>query len=122
MWLLYGAHLLLLLTGAGVPLTAELVVRCTGAFAASWAIGFLLAFAPAGLGVREIGLVGLLGATVAQPLAVAATLISRLMLTLADLVWPALALVAERRTNRPQETLPVPAGNAPNGASLADLP
>jgi len=44
------------------------------------------------------------------------------MLTLADLVWPALALVAERRTNRPQETLPVPAGNAPNGASLADLP
>ena len=122
MWLLYGAHLLVLLTGAGVPLTAELVVRCTGAFAASWAIGFLLAFAPAGLGVREIGLVGLLGATVAQPLAVAATLISRLMLTLADLVWPALALVAERRTNRPQETLPVPAGNAPNGASLADLP
>jgi hypothetical protein len=124
MWLLYGAHLLVLLTGAGEPLTAELVVRSTGAFAASWAIGFLLAFAPAGLGVREIGLVGLLGATVAQPLAVAATLISRLMLTLADLVWPAVALLAERRAplrNRPQET-DLRTGSAPNGASLADLP
>jgi hypothetical protein len=124
MWLLYGAHLLVLLTGAGEPLTAELVVRSTGAFAASWAIGFLLAFAPAGLGVREIGLVGLLGATVAQPLAVAATLISRLMLTLADLVWPAVALLAERRAplrNRPQET-DLRTGSTPNGASLADLP
>jgi uncharacterized membrane protein YbhN (UPF0104 family) len=101
MWVLYGAHLLVLLTGAGEPLTAGLLVRATGAFAASWAIGFLLAFAPAGLGVREIGLVGLLGATVAQPLAVAATLISRLMLTVADLAWPAVALLAERRL-RPQ--------------------
>jgi len=129
MWLLYGVHLLVLLTGAGEPLTAGLVVRSTGAFAASWAIGFLLAFAPAGLGVREIGLVGLLGAAVAQPLAVAATLISRLMLTLADLVWPAVALLAERRLaagNRPQETQSrlrdLPAGSAPNEASLADLP
>jgi uncharacterized membrane protein YbhN (UPF0104 family) len=97
MWLLYGVHLVVLLTGAGQPLTPELVVRATGAFAASWAIGFLLAFAPAGLGVREIGLVGLLGATVAQPLAVAVTLISRLMLTVADLAWPAIALIAERQ-------------------------
>jgi uncharacterized membrane protein YbhN (UPF0104 family) len=108
MWLLYGAHLLVLLTGAGLALTPGLAVRATGAFAASWAIGFLLAFAPAGLGVREIGLVGLLGATVAQPLAVAATLISRLMLTVADLAWPALALLAERRRRpeivRPQGT------------------
>jgi glycosyltransferase 2 family protein len=126
-WLCYGAHLLVLLTGAGVPLTPGLVVRSTGAFAASWAIGFLLAFAPAGLGVREIGLVGLLAATVAQPLAVAATLISRLMLTLADLVWPAVALLAERWSpaaqNRPQRTEDqVPAGSAPSAASLAELP
>ena len=126
-WLCYGAHLLLLLTGAGVPLTPGLLVGATGAFAASWAIGFLLAFAPAGLGVREIGLVGLLAATVAQPLAVAATLISRLMLTLADLVWPAVALLAERWSpttqHRPQPTEnPVPAGSAPTAATLAELP
>jgi uncharacterized membrane protein YbhN (UPF0104 family) len=116
MWLCYGAHLVVLLAGAGQPLTAGLVVRATGAFAASWAIGFLLAFAPAGLGVREIGLVGLLGASVAQPLAVAATLISRLMLTIADLAWPALALAGQRRTrttNRPHATV--------EPASLADL-
>ena len=121
MWLCYGAHLLVLLSGAGQPVTAGLMVRATGAFAASWAIGFLLAFAPAGLGVREIGLVGLLGASVAQPLAVAATLISRLMLTLADLAWPGLALALERL--RPQATVGSPglAGMVSGGAPDAQV-
>ena len=96
MWLLYGAHLVLLLG----PVNPGSLVRATGAFAASWAVGFLLAFAPAGLGVREISLVGLLGAAVAQPVAVAASLVSRLLLTVADLVWPAVALAAERRPTR----------------------
>jgi hypothetical protein len=122
MWLLYGAHLVVLLTGAGEPLTAGLVVRATGAFAASWAVGFLLAFAPAGLGVREIGLVGLLGGT---PLGVAATLISRLMLTVADLAGPALALLIEHRPQRTLKTYgprDLSTGNAARGAGLADVP
>ena len=83
MWICYGVHLWILL-GASQSLTPGLLVRSVGAFAGSWAIGFLLLLAPAGLGPREVALVVLLGGAVAQPVALVAALISRLLLTIAD--------------------------------------
>jgi uncharacterized membrane protein YbhN (UPF0104 family) len=94
MWLCYGVHLWVLLGTTGLP-PAGVLVRAIGAFAGSWAIGFLLVFAPAGLGPRELSLALLLGATVAAPVALAAALISRLMLTLADVAWPAVAVLLD---------------------------
>jgi glycosyltransferase 2 family protein len=104
MWLCYGFHLWILLAGTQA-LTPGLLIRCIGAFAGSWAIGFLLLLAPAGLGPREVALVAMLAGAVSQPVALVAALISRLLLTVADVFWPALALVVDRR--RPG-TIPLP--------------
>lgn len=112
MWLCYGVHLWILL-GASQPLTPGLLVRSVGAFAGSWAIGFLLLLAPAGLGPREVALVVMLGGAVAQPVALVAALISRLLLTIADIAWPAIALAVDRRRPSP-EIDAVPAADAAN--------
>ncbi|MEQ4302785.1 lysylphosphatidylglycerol synthase domain-containing protein [Plantactinospora sp. B6F1] len=90
-WLGYGTHLWLLLAdvGAGGP---DLLFGAIGAFAGSWSVGFLLAVAPAGVGPREVALPLLLGPTVAGSAALVATVLSRLLLTLVDLLLPAVAI------------------------------
>jgi uncharacterized membrane protein YbhN (UPF0104 family) len=112
MWLCYGVHLWILL-GASQPLTPGLLIRSIGAFAGSWAIGFLLLLAPAGLGPREVALIVMLGGAVAQPVALVAALISRLLLTMADIAWPAIALAVDRRRPSP-EVDPVPTPDPAN--------
>lgn len=107
-WLAYGTHLWLLLldVGAGGP---DLLARSVGAFAGSWSIGFLLAVAPAGVGPREVALPLLLGSTVAHPAALVVAVVSRLLLTLADLCLPAVAVLTEwarRRSHRPLTSTP----------------
>lgn len=116
-WLAYGVHLWLLLAdldaaGAGVSRSGvagtgfslaelvELLLRSVGAFAGSWAIGFLLAVAPAGVGPREVALPLLLDGAVSQPVALVAAVVSRLLLTIVDLVAPGVAVLAERVRRR----------------------
>ncbi len=98
-WLLYGIALWVLLLDLGGT-GPDLVIRSIGAFAGSWAIGFLLAIAPAGVGPREVALVVLLGPAVGEPVALVAALISRLVITAADLIWPGVAVLTERRRLR----------------------
>jgi uncharacterized membrane protein YbhN (UPF0104 family) len=95
-WLLFGVHLWALLADLGGT-GADLLPRATGAFAGAWVIGFVLAVAPAGVGPREVALLVLLGSTVTPPAALVAALVSRLLMTVADLFWPAVALVGDRR-------------------------
>jgi uncharacterized membrane protein YbhN (UPF0104 family) len=104
-WVCFGAHLwaLLLDLGAG---GSDLAVRAVAAYAGAWSIGFLLALAPAGLGPRETALVVLLAGSVTEPVALVAALVSRLLITVADLVWPAVALLTRRRPRRPIVTTP----------------
>lgn len=121
-WFCYGAHLwaLLLDLGATGP---DLIIRSVAAFAGAWSIGFLLAIAPAGLGPRETALVVLLAGSVSEPVALVAAVVSRLLMTVADLAWPAAALLTDRRrrrriVNAPDidtvpEQLPTPAPPAP---------
>jgi uncharacterized membrane protein YbhN (UPF0104 family) len=66
-------------------------------FAAAWAVGFLLALAPAGVGPREAALVVMLSPTVGQPVALVAAVVSRLLLTGSDILWAAAAALAARR-------------------------
>ncbi len=98
-WLLYGIALWVLLVDLGST-GPDLIVRSLGAFAGSWAIGFMLAIAPAGVGPREVALVVLLGPAVGEPVALVAAVISRLVITAADLVWPGIAVLTERRRLR----------------------
>lgn len=68
----------------------------TGAFALSWLVGFVVVFAPAGLGPREVALVWLLSAVVTQPQALALALLSRFAMTLADAIGLGLGALARR--------------------------
>lgn len=115
-WLLFGVHLWVLLLDLGGTGPA-LLIRSIGAFAGSWAIGFLLALAPAGVGPREVALVVLLGATVTEPAALVAAVVSRLVMTAADLAWPAVALLLARRGRRPVADGPAPEHPAPGDSS-----
>jgi glycosyltransferase 2 family protein len=100
-WVGFGAQVWLLARALGVHHPA-LFLQATGAFAAAWCVGFLIVFAPAGGGARELALVLLL-----QPIAPTATawviaLVSRLLFTVGDLAWGGTALLAERRRLRRQ--------------------
>jgi hypothetical protein len=99
MWALFGVHLWVLLAAFDVD-TSGLLLRSVGGYAGAWAIGFLLVVAPAGVGPREVALVVLLGPHVNQPAALVAALVSRLLMTLGDLLWPTVALAVERSRSR----------------------
>lgn len=99
-WLAYGVHLWLVMYDAGATGPA-LPVVAVGAFAGSWCLGFLLSVAPAGVGTREAALPLLLAGAVAVPVALVAAVVSRLLMTVVDLLCPLVALLAER-VRRPE--------------------
>lgn len=115
MWLLFGVHLYALLRGLDVE-APQLLVRSVGAYAGSWAIGFLLLVAPAGVGPREVALVLLLASTTEQPVALVAVVVSRLLMTVGDLLWPVVGVALERRRRR-RRALGSPAGGSVGGAA-----
>jgi uncharacterized membrane protein YbhN (UPF0104 family) len=93
-WLAYGSALLLLVP-AGGPMPS--LLAATGAFALAHAVGVLVVFAPAGVGAREAVLVGLLAPVVGVPVAVAVTLLSRVVHALADFLSALAASVVASR-------------------------
>jgi uncharacterized membrane protein YbhN (UPF0104 family) len=98
-WAGFGAQVWLLAHTLGVHHPA-LFLQATGAFAAAWCVGFLIVFAPAGGGARELALVLLLQPTVPTATAWVIALVSRLLFTVGDLAWGGTALLAERRRLR----------------------
>jgi glycosyltransferase 2 family protein len=113
-WLGFGTHVWLLARALGVHHPA-LFLQATGAFAAAWCVGFLIVFAPAGGGARELALVLLLAPTVPTASAWVVALVSRLEFTVGDLAWGGAALLVERHRLRRE---PEPAGRA--GTSAGD--
>lgn len=99
MWVAFGVQAWLLARDLGGD-GGELLPLAIGAFAVSWTAGFLVFITPAGLGVREAGLIALLGGAIGAPAATLLAVVSRLLLTAADLVWAA-AAVALVRSGRP---------------------
>jgi len=85
-WLAYGLQITLLGWSLGAD-PAALLPPATGAFAAAWCAGFLLAVVPIGLGTREAVLAVALAAQLPGGFAAALTVAvaSRLVLTLADI-------------------------------------
>jgi uncharacterized membrane protein YbhN (UPF0104 family) len=68
-----------------------------GAYAAAWAAGFVVVFAPGGLGVREAVLVALLRGRLGESEAIVLAATSRIAFTLVDLAGGSVALFALRR-------------------------
>lgn len=85
MWSSYGLHLWLLVRPQGADAGGDLLLA-TGGYALAWTAGFLFVIAPAGAGVREVALVAALAPVVDRPAALAVALLSRVLMTLGDLV------------------------------------
>jgi len=86
MWGCFGVHIMLLAHDLGHSISPELLLLSIGGYTLAWICGFLFIVAPAGGGVRELVLTALLAATLGHDAAFAVALISRLMMTVADLV------------------------------------
>jgi uncharacterized membrane protein YbhN (UPF0104 family) len=96
-WILYGLQIWLLATRLGAPYGTGAVVA-VGGFAFAWCVGFLVVFAPAGAGVREVLLVATLGPVLGVGGATAVALVSRALLTAGDLLTAAVAAACSRRS------------------------
>lgn len=102
MWAAYGAHLWLLVRPQDVEGRADLLLLSLGAYALAWTAGFLFVVAPAGAGVRELALLAALAPVLDGPAALAVAVLSRVLMTLADLIWGAVgALLRPRNGHRP---------------------
>jgi uncharacterized membrane protein YbhN (UPF0104 family) len=91
-WLLYGVSTWALARDLG-PAGFGMLLRGTGAFAASWSIGFLLLVAPAGAGIREAAMIVLLSTSLPTAQATVIALVSRLLIVLGDVFWGVVALL-----------------------------
>jgi len=80
-----GLALYTVLWGLGPVRLADLPL-VIGASAVAWAIGYLSFLTPAGLGVREAALVAVLSQVYPLPVAVVSSLLSRLVLTLGEIL------------------------------------
>ena len=89
-WILYGLQIWLLATRLGAP-DGKTALLAIGGFAFAWCVGFLVVFAPAGVGVRDVLLVATLGPVLGVGSATAVALVSRVLMTVGDLLSAALA-------------------------------
>lgn len=90
-WLLFGLAFTIFIK-AFTSASLELYPGLTGAFAFSFNIGFLALFAPGGIGVREGVLVLLLEAFFPTPVAILISILSRLWISVVELLCFVVAL------------------------------
>ena len=101
-WLAFGAQVALVAHDLGAS-EWRTVPLSVGGFALAWSAGFLVVFAPAGLGAREVVLAALLGslfATQGGPAAV--SFAARALMTAGDVLTAGLAALAWRRGQKTQ--------------------
>jgi uncharacterized membrane protein YbhN (UPF0104 family) len=118
-WLLLGLHIYVLAHAVGGH-GASLWPVALGGYALSWVCGFLVVIAPAGGGVRETVLAVVLGGLVPTGAGIAVALLSRMLLTAADVLAGLLALVlmgrrrieGMRQRARELRSVPPPTGTA----------
>lgn len=95
-WLAYGAQALLLTSGLARVGFGRVIPLVVGGYALASIAGLLFIIAPAGAGVREAVLFGLLTLIVVPGAATAVALVSRLVVTVADLLMALGALLVVR--------------------------
>jgi glycosyltransferase 2 family protein len=92
-WVLLCAHVWLLAVRLGVS-PGRAALLAIGGFAFAWTAGFLVVFAPAGAGIREVILVATLTTALDTGEATVIALVSRVLMSLADLIVAGLAIWA----------------------------
>ena len=100
-WLASGLQVWLSATALGMAPTPESFVLAVGGYGLAWTVGFLVFFIPAGVGVREAVLATTLTAYLAPGGVLAVVLLSRVMMTVADLAWGLGAALDTRHTREP---------------------
>ena len=106
-WIFYGLQIWVLMVAAGArPLSA--LPLAIGAFAFAFVVGFVIVFAPAGAGFREVLLAALMAPMVGTHPAAAITLVSRVATTLADVIVAGSAVYAYRRAKKRAGLTPPP--------------
>ena len=98
-YLVMGAGLALLAASLA-PVDASLWPTCVAAYCLSGIVSVLAFFVPAGLGVRDVALAGLLGLVMPAPVAASVALAARCWLTAGDLAAVALGYAVTRRAAR----------------------
>jgi glycosyltransferase 2 family protein len=96
-WICYGLQIWILATRLGAP-AGKTALVAIGGFAFAWSVGFIVVFAPAGAGIRDVLLLVLLGSVLRAADAAAVVLVSRVLMTVGDLLS---AAVAARFVRRP---------------------
>ena len=96
-WMTYGVAFWLLALGLGLPGTLP-VATAAGVFALGYILGLLALFAPGGVGVREVVIIGLLTPALGAGGAVALSVASRILLTLTEVAAPLAVLLVTGRT------------------------
>ena len=84
-WIVYGGAFWLLLVGIGIHPSGSFI-EIVAIFAASYLLGFLALFVPGGLGVREGALAVLAGRYLPLGLAAPVAVLSRIWLTVTELI------------------------------------
>ncbi len=99
MWAAYGVHLWLLVRPQDTQGRADLLLLSVGAYALAWTAGFLFVIAPAGAGVREVALIAALAPVLDEAAALAVAVLSRVLMTLGDLLWGAAGAALRPRSD-----------------------
>ena len=108
-WIVLGAAFVCLSRGLGIDLGFGVGIT---AFAAAYFAGYVMVFAPAGIGVRESSLVGLLTPVVGLEASVVLAALQRVWITAVELATAAVAALALRR--------PAATARAARSAEVAD--
>ena len=98
-WVCFGLQIWLLATRLGAPY-GRAALLSVGGFAFAWCVGFVVVFAPAGAGIRELLLIATLGPMLGVGKATAVALVSRVLMTAGDLITAGAAAALARAPRR----------------------
>ena len=104
-WIANGAQIWVLADKLGAPVGRTILIAL-GGYAFAWCVGFVIVFAPAGVGARDALLILALTPLVGHDAAVAVALVSRGVNTISDLLVAGAAAASRGRGDR------TPAGGA----------
>jgi uncharacterized membrane protein YbhN (UPF0104 family) len=104
-WVLFGIAFWMI-GDAIQPIALDTIPLFIFSLAVSFLIGFLIIILPASIGVRESLMVFLLGNLLTAPVAVIIAVISRLILTISELIFAGVVLFYEWLNGRREKDLP----------------
>jgi glycosyltransferase 2 family protein len=116
-WALYSVHMWLLVADVTGKAASVLLISA-GAYALAWSVGFILIPFPGGVGPREAALTVVLAPVMPAGSAFAVAVVSRLVMTIADLAWAGVAFLLSRSALRDRGR-PAPSGQIPDPAEPA---